>query len=177
MTDSNEFLNNALKRYEAAFDIEKPYEFHGRLFCAYARLSASSEKYVLVKSATLWRTESFEHVFFEKLKTLDGSKLDDIHLLMVDYMEPELVREGKKYPGEDHMETFLSYVAVCENKVSPEIAAQIKSFKFVKNYLFTFRGRCEAHLIVADLEEKKIYTNRYAGNMSAMYEEILNRNL
>ncbi|MCR5208836.1 MAG: hypothetical protein K6C99_01350 [Lachnospiraceae bacterium] len=175
MMDAERFLNDVLKRYEASFDIERPYEYHNRRFDAYAHLSASSEKYVLVKSATLWRTENFEHVFFEKTEDLDEGKLDDIVLLMREHMEPELVREGRKYPGEDHMMTFLSYVVICEKKMSPEIISKIRRINFGRSYLLTFRGRCEAHIIVADLEEGKIYTNRYGRYMSAMYEDVMKK--
>ena len=171
---SSEFLEKVLKKYEGAFDIEIPHTYHDRKFSAYARFASTSEKYVLVSSAKLWKTESFEHVFFSENADITDGFLNDMHELMSLYMEPELVRAGKKYPEKDHMMTFLSSVVICKKRVSPEMKKRIKSFSFEKGYLLSFRGRCEAHLIVVDLEDKCIYTNRYASYMQKMYRDIFN---
>ena len=53
-----------LLRYSGTFDIYKPYFIDGKEYPAYGYFFSHLEKYVLVREANLWASDSYEHILF-----------------------------------------------------------------------------------------------------------------
>lgn len=167
-----DLLETLLESFRANYDVERNCDINGDIYDAYAGFKAASAKYVLVKSAELWRAECFEHVFFciEKNEMTEGTaKRFRRHILS--YIEPELVRHGEKYPPRDHMYTYMTLICICENGLSEEAAKRIRSFRYVKNYKLTIRGYAEARILVFDLKNGRLLGNRAAGELVKGYKK------
>ena len=172
--ESAQYLENLLGSYTGAFDVERPYEIGGKIFDAYGYFYSMSEKYVLVEKANLWTTKTYEHVLFLCKDELTLEDLQETEAMMRDHMDPELVCRGGKYPEKDHMMTFLSIVFLIKKEPDEETLKALKKFKFVRNYLFTVRGRSEAHLAAVNTESGAVYTNRAADYMQEVFLQAFN---
>ena len=167
-----ELLEILLESFRASYDVERACDINGDIYDAYASFNAASAKYVLVKSAELWRAEYFEHVFFcvEK-EELAVNAVERFRKQIVKYIEPELVRHGEKWPPKDHMYTYMTMIYICEDGVSEEAKRMIRSFHYVKNYKLTIRGYSEARILIFDLKYKKLFGNRAAKELVKGYKK------
>ena len=172
--DPSSYLNIVLAGYARSFDIYEDREVGGRKYRAYAFFSSLGEKYVLVKKAKLWSVKAFEHVFFlEEMCTPE--LLQELMGRIQEYMEPELVRHGEKYPEKDHMYTYLTFVILCSETPAEETLRAIKNFRFDKGYMFSMRGHAEARLVVVDLKEKQVWTNPAGRSLKKMFVQAFDR--
>lgn len=164
-----ELLEKLLASYEASYDIERTCSINGDIYDAHAAFSVTSAKYVLVKKAELWRADCFEHVFFRVKDSLGVDDLERFRLQVASYIEPQLVRGGKKWPEKNHMYTYITGVFICENGIPEEVKQAVKRFSFVKNYKWTVRGYSEVRILVFDMENKKVFGNRSAKELVKGY--------
>lgn len=171
MIQPDDFLAKLLCSYQDHFDIEKPYRMHDDIFDAYAGFSVTNSKYVLVKKAELWRADCHEHVFFQIKDRLNEEILDSFRSQIQDYIEPQLVRNGGRWPAKDHMYTYLTGIFICREEISPSTIKALKKFRYEKNYLWTFRGYCQARILVFDLKNRRILGNTAAKQLIKGYKK------
>lgn len=171
MSTKESLLEKILSFYQSDFDIDKPYYIHDDYYDAHARFEITNAKYVLIKKAELWRALCFEHVFFRITDNFNKEELIKARKHILNYIEPELVRKGARWPEPNHMYTYITFLFICENGVQPEALREIKKFRFEKNYLFTIRGYSLARILVFDLKGKKIYGNKAAKPLIKGYKK------
>lgn len=170
------YLEKIFKEYEKTFDIYKNYQIEDITFQAYGYFNSHSEKYLLVKEVQLWETKAYEHIFFLKEDKININTLNKILSLIPSYIEPQLVRKGEKYPEKNHMYSYLTLVIFSKNISSDEIVEKIKKFKFEKNYLFSIRGYTQARVLLVDMENKNIFTNKSGKKLEKLYKHFINKN-
>ncbi|WP_194611396.1 hypothetical protein [Clostridium vitabionis] len=172
MITPKEYRERLLAKYMPTFDIEVPYSVGGTIYPAYACFSSKSEKYVLVRQANLWTTDSHEHVLFLERERCGAEITEEVKRLVEQHMEPEMVRGGEKLPEKDHMISYLTVIVLLRETPDPDTVQAVRRFRFTRSYLFTLRGRAETHLILADLGKEQIFTNRDAARHRKIYEDI-----
>lgn len=69
---AQELLDKLLDSYRQSFDITRPFQVDGHAYDAYAAFNVTSAKYVLVKTAELWRADCYEHTFFPAVRHFPG---------------------------------------------------------------------------------------------------------
>ena len=161
-TSSGDYFHNLLDRYRANFDITENYTLGQNTYPAYAQFFSLGEKYVLKKEAKLWAIRAYEHVLFIETADVLSETLKEIQRTIEEEMEPELVRKGEKYPEEDHMCSYLTFVIISEKTPEKEIQKAIRRFSYDKGYLFGLRGHSQARIACACLDSERVFTN-YAG--------------
>ena len=171
MVTGREFLDKLLRSYRSSFDVEEPFDIEGDIYDAHASFTVTSAKYVLIKKAELWRADCFEHVFFRICDRINVQELGKFRRQITDYIEPELVRKGAKWPEKNHMYTYITAVYICENGLEPDVKKALRRFRFEKNYLLTIRGYSQARVIVFDLKERQIYGNPAARQLVKGYKK------
>ena len=166
-----DYLDQLLRKYSGTFDIYQPYVIHGKEYPAYGYFFSHIEKYVLVREANMWSSDSYEHILFIETDAVDQTLIDEAYSIVTDYMEPVLVRKGGELPAEGHMYSYLTISLISNQPLSKEMQKAVKHFKFEKGYKFNVRGFSQAHIICATMEDEKVYTN-YVGRKSAkMYRD------
>lgn len=166
-----ELLEKLLGAYAECYDIQRDYPLQDAVYSAYARFNVTSAKYVLMKKAELWQVNCFEHAFFSVVSPLQTEDVQTFRRQISEYMEPQLVRGGAKYPPPNHMYTFLTAIFISERRISPEVKREVQRFRYFKNYLAAIRGYSEARLLVFDLEAGEIFGNRAAREMVKGYRK------
>ncbi len=168
----SDLLDKLLVSFRDSYDVERSCEINGITYDAYASFNVSSARYVLVKKAQLWRADCFEHVFFRLCpKELLEEKIEEYKQQIEEYIEPELVRGGEKWPKENHMYTYMTAVYICEKGVSAEAERALRSFRYMRNYKLTIRGYSEARILVFDLEKHRIFGNRAGRELVKGYKK------
>ncbi len=175
LMSSDEYLRELLRRYQANFDIHENYTVGNVTYPAYAWFHSFSEKYVLRKEAQLWAIKAYEHVLFIKEKELSMELLEEYRRRITEEIEPELVRNGGKYPEKDHMCTYITFVVLTDKAPSEDVQRAIKKFSFDKGYMFNFRGHSEAHFICADMESGSVYTNKGGKSQRDMMLDVFRK--
>lgn len=161
-----DYLDQLLQKYSGTFDIYQPYFINGREYAAYGYFYSHIEKYILVREANMWSSDSYEHILFIEAAEAGQDLINDAYRLVKEYMEPTLVRKGETVPAKGHMYSYLTISLIIDKPLSSEMQKEIKRFKFEKGYRFNVRGFSQAHLICATMEDEKVYTN-YAGRKLA----------
>ncbi len=169
---TGDYLDQLLLKYSGTFDIYQPYVIHGKEYPAYGYFFSHVEKYVLVREANMWSSDSYEHVLFIETEEVTQSLIKEAYDLVRDYMEPVLVRKEEELPASGHMYSYLTISIIAQKPLSKEMCRAVKHFKFEKGYRFNMRGFSQAHIVCATLEDEKVHTN-YVGRKSA---KIYSRN-
>ena len=171
---SDDYFCELLKRYRANFDITKDFKLGGNTYPAYATFFSLGEKYVLKKEAKLWAIRAYEHVLFLKTSEIVPETLAEIRKTIETQMEPELVRKGEKYPEQDHMCSYLTFVIISEKTPDKEIQKEIRKFSYDKGYLFGFRGHSQAKIACAFLDSESVLTNYAGRELKSLLTNIFN---
>ena len=169
--ETERYLDRILAKYAPSFDIKVNPVFSGRTYSAYGCFSSFGEKYVLTRKAKLWAVRAYEYVIFQKTEKASGELLDQMFETLTGHIESAFVRKGEKYPEKDHMYSYLTAVVISHQTPDDETLRHIRELRFDKSYLFSFRGHSEFHLVLADLEGEKIYTNSAGKKMKKVYQK------
>ena len=164
--NTGDYLDQLLCKYSGTFDIYQPYVIHGKEYPAYGYFFSHVEKYVLVREANMWSSDSYEHVLFIETEEVNQTLIDEAYDVVSTYMEPVLVRKGEEIPAPGHMYSYLTISIIAQKPLSKEMKRAVKHFKFEKGYRFNMRGFSQAHIVCATLEDEEVYTN-YVGRKSA----------
>jgi len=170
---SQEFLSMLLKQYEASFDIYSPFEIENREYPAYGYFFSHGEKYVLTREAKLWEADSYEHILFQTADAIDREHLQEMQRLAEEYIEPFLIRNGEKFPAENHMYSYITLILLSDQPVDKTTEKIIKGYKFHKNYKFSIRGYSLVRILCVDVSRGKITANRAAKPLVKTYKKFI----
>lgn len=162
------YLDRILKSYESYFDISRSYRILDWEVPAYACFSSRSERYILSKKAKLWGAEANEHLFFFCEKRLDADRWEQIRQFMI-RSEAELVK-----PHSEHMYSYLSAIILCE-EITEEVKYAINSFRFHKNYKFSWYGWMTMRVTAVSLPAGNMVSNRAGRDIQKHLERIIER--
>lgn len=169
-----DFLDRLLAKYSGTFDIYQPYVIHGKEYPAYGYFFSHIEKYVLVREANMWSSDSYEHILFIETDELTEELIKEAYALVKDYMEPILVRKGEELPQPNHMYSYLTIVILSEKPISKQLQKSVRKFKFEKGYKFNMRGFSQAHMICASMEDECVYSNFVARKSVKAFKDTFN---
>lgn len=159
MSRSEQYLDRLLARYSGTFDIYVPYVVGGTEFAAYGYFFSHVEKYVLTRNTNMWSSDSYEHIFFlpkEYVTTDDVAKMKE---LMLNYVEPQLVRKGQELPDKNHMYSYMSVILISEKVPDKATIKAVKRLSFDKGYQMNMRGYSQIQICLVSLEDEKVYHN------------------
>lgn len=168
---NTDYLDRLLLRYAGTFNIYMPYRIHDKEYPAYGYFFSSVEKYVLIREANMWTTNSHEHILFLTVDSVNDDTICEIKDLFKEYMEPVLVRNGKKYPDKNHMYSYLTVAVLSQKPLDKAIVKKVRRFKFEKGYLFNFRGFSQGRLVCATMEDEKVVWNYQARQLKKLFIE------
>ena len=163
--ETADYLDQLLRKYSGTFDIYQPYVIHGKEYPAYGYFFSHVEKYILVREANMWSSDSYEHILFIETQEVDRALIDEAYKVIAEYMEPVLVLKGEEVPAEGHMYSYMTICLLSKRPLTKEMRKAVKRFKYEKGYRFNMRGFSQAHIVCATMDDEKVYTN-YVGRKS-----------
>lgn len=169
---AKEYLNRLLVRYAGTFDIYIPYHIEEYVFDAYGFFKNHEEKYILTRRANLWTRECFEHCLFLTVNEVTADLIEEMKRIILEYVEPVLVLKGNKYPGENHMYSYMSIILISDKKPSREVAKMLKSQKYDKGYMMNIRGFSNYQICLVSMEDEKVLYNKAANKKKKLLNSI-----
>lgn len=158
-----DIIENRLSEY---FSIEKHINLHGQLVDLFAALEIHNEKYFVSKSIKLWRAENYEYVFIKSFSDLTEQGLHEF----IQYLQDAITHFVK--PHSDHMESLITGVLIVDHEPDSQLAAQISSFRYRKNYKLTLEGWAEIRLILVIPSSNIVITNRRGKEVRKFYTPV-----
>lgn len=183
---SDKLLQRIKTLYSSTFDLEenylvcKPIQAVGadtqRCFALYGHFNVDNSRYVLSKRAKLWEANCQEHLFVDipgDGERVCSKRLQHLDELLKEVVEPFYVRNGKKYPPENHMYSYITVVIVTEDVPEPEIIKKVRSYRFGKTYKFNIRGYMETRLVLVSTADNTVITNQAGKQLLKAYRNLI----
>lgn len=167
-----DYLDRLLLRYSGTFTITQPYDIQGKTYPAYGYFFSQLEKYVLVREANLWTQNSYEHILFLTADEITSEQIEEADDLIHNYMEPELVLQGRPYPEKEHMYSYLTIAFISEKPLSKEMRRKIKRYSYDKGYQMNIRGFSQARFVAVSMEDRKVCTNFAGRKLKELYTSV-----
>lgn len=169
---NSDYLDRLLLQYAGTFNIYIPYQIQEKEYPAYGYFFSSVEKYVLIRDANMWTSNTHEHILFLTVEEVTDETLAEIRNLLENYMEPKLVRKEQKYPDKNHMYSYLTIAVLSEKEPDKALKKAIRHFRFEKGYLFNFRGFSQGRIICASMDKERVITNYQARKLKKLFLQV-----
>ena len=176
---SGELVEKIARPLGASYDVERNHKVGDVPYDVHAFLDVTNARYVLIKKAELWRANCYEHIFIKNVGPDAPTPFSDwtpgffekLEQTIAKELEPNYVRQGEKNPPKDHMYTYLTFIYVADKTPPKEWIKTLRRFRYRKEYALSFRGYCEARVLLFDAAEQTIYGNRAAGDLIKGYQK------
>lgn len=170
--ETSRYLDRLLLKYSNTFNIYKPYHYCGIDFPAYGFFEFHNEKYVLVREANMWSSDSYEHVFFWQTDSVTPELFQKARDLIENHMEPELVRKGEKLPAQNHMCTLMTIIFICDEQISSDVFKMIRRYRFDKGYQFQLRGYSRGRIAAISMKDRKVVFSPDLRGSRKMFHDV-----
>lgn len=166
MAKLQDVLDNLMKQYEGYFNVEIPHTYGNRVLLAYAQYIQRMEKYVLVRKAQLYATESNEHVFFVHAPHLNDATWEAEKTFIIDAEKDYVV------PHSEHMYSYMTLILLCDH-IDPDVKKKIKRTSYTKNYKMSMHGYSMVRVAALDLSDESIVVNAQGKEIKKVLEKAL----
>ena len=169
---SEKYLDRLLARYSGTFNIYMPYVIGGITFPAYGYFFSHVEKFVLTRNTNMWSSDSYEHILFLPKDRVTVEDVAQMKRILLDYVEPQLVRGGEELPPPNHMYSYMSVILISERTPDKDTIRAVKKLSFDKGYQMNMRGFSQIQICLVSIEEEKIYQNFAASKKKKILKRI-----
>lgn len=173
---SSKYLDRLLARYSGTFNIYVPYVISNITFPAYGYFYSHVEKFVLTRNTNMWSSDSYEHVLFMPKNKVSVDDIADMKKILIDYVEPQLVRKGEELPPPNHMYSYMSVILISEKLPDKDTIRAVKRLSYDKGYQMNMRGFSQIQICLVSMEDEKIYHNFAASKkkkiLKAIFKEV-----
>jgi len=169
---SEKYLDRLLARYSGTFNIYMPYVIGGITFPAYGYFFSHVEKFVLTRNTNMWSSDSYEHILFLPKDRVTVEDVAQMKRILLDYVEPQLVRGGEELPPPNHMYSYMSMILISEKTPDKDTVKAVKKLSFDKGYQMNMRGFSQIQICLVSIEEEKIYHNFAASKKKKILKGI-----
>lgn len=166
ITDKLEaYLKDLEERYKYYYEIEKDKEISGLKVDIFAKSSTEHFRQVLTKSIKIDQHYTKEYAVVKGEKGFvdenEVEKFSQFLISSINKLSP---------PSVDTMSTILNGVLVATSGFSEEAVSFAKKFKFSRSFLLGIKGWCDIRLILVDLKEEKLYSNKKGKEVLSAYK-------
>ena len=166
ITDKLEaYLKDLEERYKYYYEVERDKEISGLKVDIFAKSSTEHFRQVLTKSIKIDQhyTKEYAAVKAEK-RFVDKNEVKEFSQFLISSINK------LSPPSVDTMSTILNGVLVSTSGFSEEAVSFAKKFKFSKSFLLGIKGWCDIRLILVDLKEKKLFSNKKGKEVLSAYK-------
>lgn len=159
-----DYLAALAERYSVYYDVERDRVVGGRKLAIFARSKIRSEKYFITKSIPLYGFENYQYGLVEAGERI----IDEPDVTSFTEYLKSLVDVLVK-PHEEHMSTCLDGILVTTSGFTPAAICTAQRFKFGRMFKFGFAGWCDIRLVLVDLAQGRVFTNRRGREIEKYY--------
>jgi len=159
------YLKDLEERYNYYYEVERDKEIYGVKVDIFAKSSTEHFRQVLTKSIKI------DQHYTKEYAVVKGEK---------GFVDKDEVKEFSQFlissinklspPSANTMSTILNGILVATSGFSEEAVNFAKKFKFSKSFLLGIKGWCDIRLILVDLKEEKLYSNKKGKEVLSAYK-------
>jgi len=166
MSDKLEsYLKDLEERYKYYYEVERDKEISGVKVDIFAKSSTEHFRQVLTKNIKIDKHYTKEYAMVKALSELGNkNEVEDFSqflIFSINKLSP---------PSVDTMSTILNGILVSTSGFSEEAIRFGEKFKFSKSFLLGIKGWCDIRLILVDLKEEKLYSNKKGKEVLSAYK-------
>jgi hypothetical protein len=160
---SEAYFNLLNTRLNKHFKIEVDSEINNKKWDVLAVSNMVFGRHFISKQDIVDRYESNEYIMIKSYENLDEASIEDV----MDYLKK--LTETYIKPHKEHKSSYITVVLACDNTPNENIIKKIKSFRCSKIYKFYLHGFCEVKLVLVDLKDLTVITNKAAKSVKKVY--------
>lgn len=155
--NSQQYLNEFVKKIERSFDIEYNKEVFDLNFDMTAAFNQRSAKFMLLKSAEIYAFKNNEYIFYKRIEDkLNNDLLEKLKIFLNKHFD-KIVQVDK-----EHMSSVITFIICSDETPDDDIIKNIKKFKFYKSFSFGLKGWVNAKLIFVNPNDELAVVNKFA---------------
>ncbi|MFA7068018.1 MAG: hypothetical protein WC127_03470 [Acidaminococcaceae bacterium] len=163
--NAKDYISKIKKRLSPFFDFKNPDNEKNYLpLQLLGELNETSERYLLVRKFNIYTINNDEYLFVQSFNDPITQNILDAYTTWV-----ETKMQALK-PRKNHMTSSYLLVLVSEYPISDEQKKYISMYKYHKDYLLTLKGWSDLALIVVDLSNNKLLTNKFGAKTAKNFE-------
>jgi len=166
MTDKlGAYLKDLEERYKYYYEVDRDKEISGVKVDIFAKSSTEHFRQALTKSIKIDQHYTKEYAIVKSLSELGNKdevkEFSQFLISSINKLSP---------PSIDTMSTILNGILISTSGFSEEAISFAKKFKFSKSFLLGIKGWCDIRLILIDLKEEKLYSNKKGKEVLSAYK-------
>jgi len=134
----------------------------------YCYCNIDNRKYLGSKNMKIWSYEINEHCLITSTDEIVTEHFTRKFTNWLQDLIPELVK-----PHSEHMQSYLTGVIITSGGVEEKHKKYIEKFKFSKSFMWGLQGWCDLRLVVVDLTNRQVITNKKAEEVKQVYQPKL----
>lgn len=161
-----QYLDIIEEKLKSSFDIKRNYSINNFQYDIYAEYHLRNEKYILLKRAVVYAFENNEYCLIKHCENYSKDLIKEIIYTLKESVE--LIVK----PGSEHMSSTITLVLVTDNILNEDLDEIIKTithFNYNKGFAFGFKGWADIRLVLVNLNEGLIATNKKGKEVSEVY--------
>ncbi len=161
------YLDNLSEIFKKNFELHKDIVIFDKKLNLYGKYKDIGGRTFLTKNDVIDKFEVYEHCLIQSYDDLKYQDLVEFSHYLKD-MTIKLVN-----PNGEHKSSIITGIIVSKTNISKDIWDYTKKFKYNKYYKFTLHGWSSVKLVVIDLFNSKIITNKAAREDYKVYLHTL----
>lgn len=161
--DKTTYINILIKKHQNNFKIYKNHNLLGNTLDLYAHFKDIGGRTLITPKDVIDKFEINEHCIVKSFNTISTKDIENFS----SYLKSLTVNLVK--PHNEHKSSNITGIVLCENEVPEEIISFTNKFKYTKYYKLYFQGFSEIKLLLIDLKNEKIYSNKKGKELKKIY--------
>ena len=159
------YLKDLEERYKYYYEVERDKKISGVKVDIFAKSSTEHFRQVLTKNIKIDQHYTKEYAMVKSLSELGNkNEVEDFSQFLISSINK------LSLPSVDTMSTILNGILVSTSGFSEEAIRFGEKFKFSKSFLLGIKGWCDIRLILVDLKEEKLYSNKKGTEVLSAYK-------
>ncbi len=157
-----DYINEIKKRFEYYFEMEEDVYLGDARFDIKATYEEVCGRTFISQVDIIDRFERYEKCYITSVMELNEETTKNI------IKSVEGAAHRLNPTTIDHMSTNITGVIVCQ-RLNCDVS-WLRKYKFTKWYAYSFKGWCDVHFIIVDLENKKVHTCKRSKNRKKVFD-------
>ncbi|MDL2280539.1 hypothetical protein LJC10_01620 [Selenomonadales bacterium OttesenSCG-928-I06] len=159
-----DYLRHIKRKLQNSFDFRDANNFPYLNLELFAEQKIVSEKYLFTKKLNIYQTKNHEFICIHIPSTsLSAESITSYTDIFKKYISKDLKI------SENHMSTIVTFVIITEENISPEVIKETEKAKYHKDFMLTLKGWADLAIILVDLKNKLIHSNKFGQKLIKNY--------
>ncbi|GAA0739431.1 hypothetical protein [Clostridium oceanicum] len=170
MMNPEDYIEKVENSYKTHFQIKKDLNFSRENLDLFAKCKIVNIRSMITEKDIIDSFETNEYCFVKDVESVSEEFLQRFSNMLVKAEDEYVV------PHKDHKSSYITGIIVSKTPVDEKMKNYVKKFKFAKAYKFYWYGWCDIRLVLVDLANEQVVTNKAGKIVRKVYQKHFNKN-